>query len=173
MCIPAYLHSSQPLAVTLSDLGSESENREKTCQKMTDPITANENQINSFTLDFAEDATPESAIAVLKFLLSSGDKGYKGQISGFDPAPSADNDYLWDGEMFTGRFTDKSPSAESLFEFEVWKEGDGWQRVFGPVSDTADNAEDTPVEEVKASLRRALQEAKDGQRIPLSQMYEG
>jgi len=33
--------------------------------------------------------------------------------------------------------------------------------------------DDTPVEEVKASLRRALQQAKAGQRIPLSQMWKG
>lgn len=33
--------------------------------------------------------------------------------------------------------------------------------------------DDTPLEEVKASLRRALQEAKAGQRIPLSEMWEG
>ncbi|HLO49956.1 MAG TPA: hypothetical protein VK211_16180, partial [Kamptonema sp.] len=33
--------------------------------------------------------------------------------------------------------------------------------------------DDTPIEEVKASLRRALQEAKSGQRIPLSEMWEG
>ncbi|NER01283.1 MAG: hypothetical protein F6K17_00850 [Okeania sp. SIO3C4] len=33
--------------------------------------------------------------------------------------------------------------------------------------------DDTPVEEIKASLRRALQEAKSGQRIPLSEMWEG
>lgn len=33
--------------------------------------------------------------------------------------------------------------------------------------------DDTPIEEVKASLRRALQQANSGQRIPLSQMWEG
>ena len=33
--------------------------------------------------------------------------------------------------------------------------------------------DDTPVEEIKASLRRALQEAKSGKRIPLSEMWEG
>ncbi len=32
---------------------------------------------------------------------------------------------------------------------------------------------DTPVEEIKASLRRALHDAKTGQRLPLSQMWEG
>lgn len=32
--------------------------------------------------------------------------------------------------------------------------------------------DDTPIEEVKASLKRALQEARSGQRIPISQMSE-
>lgn len=33
--------------------------------------------------------------------------------------------------------------------------------------------DDTPVEEIKASLKRALQEAKARKRIPLAQMWEG
>ncbi len=33
--------------------------------------------------------------------------------------------------------------------------------------------DDTSVEDIKASLRRALQEATSGQRISLSQMWEG
>ncbi len=33
--------------------------------------------------------------------------------------------------------------------------------------------DDTPVEEVKASLRRALQEYKERKRIPLEDMWEG
>ncbi len=33
--------------------------------------------------------------------------------------------------------------------------------------------DDTSVQEIKASLRRALQQATSGQRIPLSQMWEG
>jgi hypothetical protein len=32
--------------------------------------------------------------------------------------------------------------------------------------------DDTPIEEVKASLRKALQEARSGQRIPIAQMWE-
>ncbi|MEG4249104.1 hypothetical protein QUB37_16600 [Microcoleus sp. AT3-A2] len=36
-----------------------------------------------------------------------------------------------------------------------------------------DDPDDTPVAEVKASLKRAFQEAKTRQRIPLSQMWEG
>jgi hypothetical protein len=38
---------------------------------------------------------------------------------------------------------------------------------------TEHDPDDTPVEEVKASLRRALQQAVSGQRIPLDQMWEG
>lgn len=33
--------------------------------------------------------------------------------------------------------------------------------------------DDTSVEDIKASLRRALQQANSGQRIPLAQMWEG
>jgi hypothetical protein len=35
------------------------------------------------------------------------------------------------------------------------------------------DSDDTPIEDIKASLRRALQQATTGQRIPLSQMWEG
>ena len=40
------------------------------------------------------------------------------------------------------------------------------------VSDESD-PDDTPIEEVKASLKRALQEAKESKRIPLEEMWEG
>jgi hypothetical protein len=39
--------------------------------------------------------------------------------------------------------------------------------------DLADDPDDTPLEEVKASLRRALQESKSDQRIPIAQMWDG
>lgn len=38
---------------------------------------------------------------------------------------------------------------------------------------TESDPDDTPVEEIKASLRRALQEAKEGKTRPLEQMWEG
>jgi len=41
------------------------------------------------------------------------------------------------------------------------------------IEDFEQDADDTSVEDVKASLRRALQQAASGQRIPLSQMWEG
>lgn len=50
-------------------------------------------------------------------------------------------------------------------------------RIIVLIPEVTESAEiepdDTPIEEVKASLRRALQEAKSGQRIPLSEMWEG
>lgn len=46
--------------------------------------------------------------------------------------------------------------------------------LFQEVTEASEtDPDDTPIEEVKASLRRALQEAKAGQRIPLSEMWEG
>ena len=42
-----------------------------------------------------------------------------------------------------------------------------------PTDELESDPDDTNIESVKASLRRALQQAKAGQRIPLSQMWEG
>jgi len=43
----------------------------------------------------------------------------------------------------------------------------------GQDADLGSDPDDTPISEIKASLTRALQEAKAGQRIPISQMWEG
>jgi hypothetical protein len=45
--------------------------------------------------------------------------------------------------------------------------------VLVPEATEEADPDDTPVEEIKASLRRALHQAKTGQRLPLSQMWEG
>ncbi|HAZ44010.1 MAG TPA: hypothetical protein DDW76_16295 [Cyanobacteria bacterium UBA11369] len=46
--------------------------------------------------------------------------------------------------------------------------------LFPEVTDQVEtDPDDTPIAEVTASLRRALQEAKAGQRIPLSEMWDG
>jgi hypothetical protein len=37
---------------------------------------------------------------------------------------------------------------------------------------TEDDPDDTPVEEIKASLRRALQQAKAGQTRPISELWD-
>jgi hypothetical protein len=41
------------------------------------------------------------------------------------------------------------------------------------VEESEQDPDDTPVEDIKASLRRALQQATSGQRISLSQMWDG
>ncbi len=41
-----------------------------------------------------------------------------------------------------------------------------------PTDEAEDDADDTPVEEVKASLKRALQQAKAGQTRPISELWE-
>ncbi len=41
------------------------------------------------------------------------------------------------------------------------------------IQELEDDPDDTPIEEVKASLKRAFQQAKAGLRIPLDQMWEG
>ena len=41
-----------------------------------------------------------------------------------------------------------------------------------PTDEGEDDPDDTPVEEVKASLRRALQQAKAGQTRPISEVWE-
>lgn len=42
-----------------------------------------------------------------------------------------------------------------------------------PTEEPEQDPDDTSVEDIKSSLRRALQQATSGQRIPLSQMWEG
>jgi hypothetical protein len=42
-----------------------------------------------------------------------------------------------------------------------------------PVQELEDDPDDTPIEEVKASLKRAFQQAKAGQARPISEMWDG
>ena len=41
-----------------------------------------------------------------------------------------------------------------------------------PVQELEDDPDDTPVEEVKASLKRAFQQAKAGQTRPISELWD-
>ena len=42
-----------------------------------------------------------------------------------------------------------------------------------PTDEAEDDPDDTPVAEIKASPKRALQEAKTGQTRPISELWEG
>jgi hypothetical protein len=99
-------------------------------------------------IDFAESlpesATPEQmnriAPALIRFLLQSGDKGYKDSISHFEPQPSQKNNWLYDIETnaFEGKFVDVRPGTDRVFAFEIRKEGDEWIRSFQPISGVDD-----------------------------------
>ena len=53
----------------------------------------------------------------------------------------------------------------------------GQVRVIVLIPESADtdspDPDDTPIETVEASLRRSLQQATSGQRLPLSQLWDG
>ncbi len=42
-----------------------------------------------------------------------------------------------------------------------------------PIQELEDDPDDTPIEEVKASLKRAFQQAKAGQTRPISELWDG
>lgn len=52
-------------------------------------------------------------------------------------------------------------------------QGDVRVIILYPESTEEDDPDDTSIEEIKANLRQALHQAKNGQRIPLAQMWEG
>lgn len=66
--------------------------------------------------------------------------------------------------------------GQSLLDQPFTPDIPGFQRIILLLSELIDQAkedpDDTPVAEIKASLKTALQEAKAGQRIPLSEMWD-
>lgn len=104
------------------------------------------------SLNFAE-ALPEStspeeldrmAPALIRFLIQSGDKGYKDGCDFITPNPSQENNWLYDPEeeAFKGRFTDRRPVRDRVFEFVIKRSGDDWTRTFRAVSGDFDGDED-------------------------------
>ena len=100
------------------------------------------------SLDFAE-ALPETTTpeqrdklfpAMLRFLLQSGDRGYKDGVDKFNPEPSEANNWLYDAdeEAFVGQFIDMRPGADRVFEFRIERNGDEWVRSFQPIAGVED-----------------------------------
>jgi hypothetical protein len=89
------------------------------------------------TLDFAEvlpeTTTPEQkdklAPALLRYMLQSGDKGYKDGVGNITDAegnpPNADNNWLFDGNGWAGRFA-QADAPDRVFEFQIVQEDGGW-----------------------------------------------
>ena len=94
----------------------------------------------NFAAELPENATPaqmaRTAPALIKYIIQEGDKGYKGEITAFDPVPSADNGYLWDEdeEAFVGEFVDRSRGGDRRFGFTISREGNGWSKNISVVS---------------------------------------
>jgi hypothetical protein len=103
-------------------------------------------------VDFAEslpeNASPEQmdkiAPALIRFLLQSGEKGYKDGVDEISDAegnpPSQANNWLYDQEqdLFSGQFTDRRPGRDRVFQFVIERDGDGWVRSFSPISGVED-----------------------------------
>ena len=113
-------------------------------QLQTDAAIALQFQEELEELDFAE-ALPESADpeeldrmapALIRYLIQSGDKGYKDGCDFITPIPSQENNWLFDPEeeAFKGRFTDRRPVRDRVFEFTIKRSGDDWTRTFRPIS---------------------------------------
>lgn len=99
-------------------------------------------------LDFAEAlpdlGSPEefdkSAPSVLRYLLQTGDKGYKDGIDAVIDAegnpPSQENNWLYSPEAkaFQGRFVDQRPGSDRIFEFTIQMGTGDPIRTFRPIS---------------------------------------
>ena len=104
-------------------------------------------------LDFAAalpaKATPQqlnaTSKAILRYLLQSGDNGYKDGVDDVFDAdgndPSEANSWLYDAEAkeFSGLFVDWGDKSDRTFEFKITKDGAGWNRSFRPLSGVEGN----------------------------------
>lgn len=101
-----------------------------------------------FAESLPENASPEQmnkiAPALIRFLLQSGDKGYKDGVDEITDAagnpPNEANQWLYNTEedSFSGQFIDRRPGADRKFQFSIEKEGEGWVRSFSPISGVED-----------------------------------
>jgi phage I-like protein len=78
--------------------------------------------------DFLDANIPQ----LLKSVLTYGEKGYKGEITSFDPVPTKDNSYLYDAEEsgFVGGFIDNSSDEEEKYSFKIFKTGDSYSASY-------------------------------------------
>lgn len=89
--------------------------------------SASKEEINTFLQQNAAD--------FLSYILMDGETGYIGEISRYEPEPTAENNYLYDkdSKKFAGVFYDDTSSEIDGFEFEIQKKGDTWTSFFIPV----------------------------------------
>jgi len=113
------------------------------------------------TLDSPEQAQKfldANAADLIASIIAEGDKGYKGEITRFDPEPTADNNWLFDdeGDVFSGRFIDDSLGEPEIYDFEIIRnDDDSYTKSFKIVE-----AEPEEVEP-EGALEPALEEEED------------
>ncbi|NJR38541.1 MAG: hypothetical protein HC781_06440 [Leptolyngbyaceae cyanobacterium CSU_1_4] len=94
----------------------------------------------NFAEELPESATPAQmdklAPALLRYMLSSGEKGYKDGVDEFKPAPSEENNWLYnlETEAYEGQFIDRRPEGDRTFAFTITRDGDDWTRSITAVS---------------------------------------
>lgn len=90
-----------------------------------DFLNKQNNNKNLSSLETAEEK--DSPRDALINLLTCGSKGYKGEITRFNPEPSEDNNYLWDDkrQVFEGQFIDASGDEEEIYDFVLKQKKDG------------------------------------------------
>lgn len=85
----------------------------------------------------------------IRFILTDGEEGYQGEVTRFEPEPSAENSYLYDGAgKFMGSFVDESLGEPETFDFELMQSGDAWSISFKP-SGTEDEGNEEPEPEAE------------------------
>lgn len=87
-----------------------------------------ENSSQEEIVDFLNGQTTQ----FLSYVLSIGANGYLGEITGFEPEPSQENNWLYDveKEQFSGVFYDLTSPYNDGFNFIIKKDGDGWTKSY-------------------------------------------
>ena len=121
----------------------------------------------------------ENVETFLAAILTDGDEGYQGEISGFDPAPAQENNWLTDEKgNFAGIFIDDSLGEPERFEFTLERNGENWVQSFKPENgeeavEEAAMDEEEVTEEVEANGQKpvALKE-DDDKESPIEEAVE-
>lgn len=90
----------------------------------------------------------------LRYILSTGEKGYKGEITRFDPEPAEDNGFLMNDDQteFSGRFMDESDEDEpQTYTFRLYQQGDTWNREYAIMSEKEESKAAKAIEEAAAN----------------------
>lgn len=122
------------LSITLPiEFGEITDNMAKKLTGTDSTTTAGGATSAAASSDAADQPAPQietsnvDPVLLLVSLLQDGDKGYKGEVSSFDPEPTEDNKYLWNDakQTFSGSFLDNSGYEVETYDFSLALQKDG------------------------------------------------